>query len=152
VVKFNCIKVLKDNLENAMTILENKNFIEGIFQTRNEAEQYLGKHPQKEKCLLKDMQLDTFPIYILEIEFGNFLYFSSKESANNYLNTIDIENIKSIILYIIEEPYICSSINQDEMGLLDHEHIKSTEYISIEVPSGKTRYFSPAYRNGRLIS
>jgi hypothetical protein len=104
-----------------MTILENQDFIEGMFKTRQEAEQYLSTHPQKETCVLKDMPFDAFPLFIIEICRGQFFYVSSEEKARQYI--ADNKLTDSVTVYTIRDFRISGTINTDEMGSWEHCHL-----------------------------
>jgi hypothetical protein len=114
-----------------ITVIENKDFIEGIFQNNEEAEKYLLDHPQKEKCILKNT-FDNFPFYVVEKEYGEFIYFLTKGKIINYIKNMVIDkNNKSetvgeisITIYVIQKPYISKTKNKDTMGMFEHYHIE----------------------------
>jgi viroplasmin and RNaseH domain-containing protein len=129
-----------------ITVIENKNFVEGIFASWENAEKYLIGHPGKETCLVKDITIKEFPFFIVETNFGEFIYFSTKEEIINYIRKINMEEIKkkkrtiiridennndeierieeeSITIYVIKKPYINEVKNEDAMGIFEHYHI-----------------------------
>jgi len=130
-----------------ITVIENKNFVEGIFLNREEAEKYLSDHPQKEKCVIKDMKFDHFPLYVVECNFGKFDYCHTKDELINFIKEIDLNKVHkskrtvfrvdednvtemervnelSITIYVINEPVINKEKNKDSMGGLEHYHIE----------------------------
>jgi len=129
-----------------ITIIENKNFIEGIFLNREEAGKYLLDHPQKEKCAVKETMADNFPLYIVECNFGKFDYCFTKDELINFIKNINLKKIRkskgtvfrvdenndtktkkreelNITIYVIDEPFINKEKNSDAMGGLKHYHI-----------------------------
>jgi hypothetical protein len=125
------LKICSHWRQNMITVIENKDFIEGIFQKPEEAEKYLLDHPQKEKCILKNTY-DNFPFYVVEKEYGKFIYFSTKDEIITHIKNMDLkERNKSkmteeinITIYIIKGPYISETKNKDAMGILEHYHIE----------------------------
>ena len=76
----------------AITIVENKKFIEAVLPSREKAEAYLQEHPQKEACKLKEMKFSEFPFYFVETD-GKFIYFPTKDELIDYIKNADIVNI-----------------------------------------------------------
>jgi len=73
-----------------ITVIENKDSIEGVFKNKKEAEKYLLAHPQKETCVLKDTRLNNLPLYIVECNFGEFNYCLTEEELINFVKEIDL--------------------------------------------------------------
>jgi hypothetical protein len=144
-----------------ITVIENINFVEGIFKSYKNAENYLTDHPKKENCKILDLNIKKFPFYIVEINFGDFVYFSSKEEIIVYLMNFNMDIIKnkkstnyllykcneileterevvcekSITIYVIKKPFKNKVKNVDTMGAFEHYHIEQD--ILLEVKDGK---------------
>jgi hypothetical protein len=138
-----------------ITIIENTNFVEGIFFIRNDAEKYLLDHPKRENCLVKELMIEDFPLYVLEINFGKFIYISTKDGVINFIKEVDMNEItkkkstifkidknngteveeineESITIYVIKEPFMNEIKNKDTMGIFTHYHIKKNELMEIK--------------------
>jgi hypothetical protein len=111
-----------------MTIIETRDksnlFIEGIFHTRDEAEQYISKHPKPENCTFIDIE-GNFPLYVIEKFHESFTYFSDIEELIKYVDNIISLRAEKPIIYIIQDKYTSDNINKDSMGNLFHEHFTS---------------------------
>jgi hypothetical protein len=133
-----------------MIVLENKDFIEGVFAIANEAEEYLLNHPDKDSCIVKEIKSEQYPLFIIEPCRGKFIYFSTKVDLLNHLSAMEMSALEkhkkttfyigengeretietkeqSFILYIIREPYVSTKINTDEMGMIEHYHINEDD-------------------------
>jgi len=126
-----------------ITIIENRFFIEGIFNTLIEAENYLSEHPKKENCRLIETLFSTFPFYIIEIN-DKFTYTNENEVIK-YINGIDfdkIENNEELILnlYRISEPYKSKKYNSDNMGILEHTHFTKGDIIELKESNNWEEY------------
>ena len=137
-----------------MTILETRDFFEGIFSSREEAQYYLNNHPEKESCRLLEFSFTVFPIYILEIGRGNFKYFENQNAVIQFLKVCNPDHIPkgkaavfyyndktgesddkiietlALTLYSIQEPFLSSKVNADSIGGLEHEHFN---YETLEI-------------------
>jgi hypothetical protein len=129
-----------------ITVLENNDFFEEIFNTCKEAEEYYSTHPEQESCRLIELPFEKFPLYVLEMGRGNFKYFENDKMLITFLKEFDLNSLpksKTFVLYIfddnndnynegkdvpglniyyIQEPYRSYTINQDCIGGLDHYH------------------------------
>jgi len=138
-----------------ITVLETRDFFEVILNTRQEVEEYLSVHPEKESCRLIELAFEKYPFVVLEIDRGNFKYFENINSFRNYLKETDIQDIpkakavliysksddstdedciKEIItpaltIYIIKGPYKSYYVNEDGIGSLEHHHL---EYCDVD--------------------
>ena len=63
-----------------ITVIENTHFVEGIFSTHEDAEDYMMDHLKKEHCRLIDTSFAAFPLYIIELNYGEFIYVSPKDA------------------------------------------------------------------------
>ncbi|GHV58189.1 hypothetical protein FACS189460_5640 [Deltaproteobacteria bacterium] len=139
-----------------ITIIENGNFVEGVFPGRNMADAYLSNHPRKKRCTIKEMAFDSFPVYIIEKKWGDFFYYSTKKEIIDYIKKIDIKELDkseiitfyvnedaeteameereeySLTLYTVSEPHISTTKNKDLMGLFDHLHIDEIDIKKIK--------------------
>ena len=153
-----------------ITIIENvggRIFIEGIFLNKNDAEAYLKGHPGPDKCILKELDFNTFPFCVAETRSG-FSYFASIEQFKKWLKYLDkddwiksrtatfflkfpdlraeevkIEEKIQIMLFIIAEPIAGEVKNQDNMGEWEHGH------FDIENPKAALAYVKKHLEPGR---
>jgi len=129
-----------------ITVLENNDFFEGIFNTRKEAEEYYSAHPEQESCKLIELSFEKYPFYVLETGRGNFKYFENGNTLITFLKELDLnslpkskafvfyvfddnkdnyneeKDVPGLTVYYIQEPYRSYTINQDGIGGLDHYH------------------------------
>ena len=136
-----------------IAVLENKDFIEGIFTSRKEAEEYYSSHPEPQSCRMIELPFEAFPLYVLEEGRGNFKYFENKKSLIAFLKELDLNSVPqstavvfyafddaaqnyeekitvpSLTVYFIQEPYRSYVINEDGIGILVHYHF---DYESLE--------------------
>ncbi len=112
--------------ERMISILENKQFIEGIFLTKKEAENYFSVHPNKKNCRLVELAFDCFPFYILETANG-FVYTCNQEEVIKFANEVEMQafDADTIVfnLYRITEPFKSKYMDKDSMGGLVHFHL-----------------------------
>jgi hypothetical protein len=73
-----------------ITVIENKDFVECVFKTKGEAEEYYSNHPSRETCRIIELEAKRFPIFVTEIGYGNFRYFPTKKSLIDFLRNLDI--------------------------------------------------------------
>jgi hypothetical protein len=148
-----------------ITVIENKgsqagyrDFIEGIFDTRKEAESYFAQHPKKEICRVIELPFNEYPFALIEIpnhfglnEDSLFRYFKADEELDKFLWSLDVpvllarhkEWVKRqswfasadesdyqnlFIINIIRESTVSSEMNLDPMGGFDHHHFMSYEF------------------------
>jgi hypothetical protein len=76
-----------------LTVLETRDFFEGIFNTSKEAEDYYSIYPEKESSKIIELSFDKFPLYALELGRGSFKYFNSDESLICFLKKHNPDNI-----------------------------------------------------------
>ena len=139
-----------------ITIIENINFVEGIFLNTNEAENYLIDHPQKENCKIINNESASFPFFIVEYVFGKFDYCFTKEELIDYIKNIDKSKLQKskytifssnsnnierkedldITVYLIRNPFVSNNKNNDTMGWMEHDHIRENEID--EIKNGNT--------------
>jgi hypothetical protein len=128
-------------------VIENKDFIEGFFHNMEETEKYLLNHPQKDRCIIKDIMINEFPVYVIENGRGRFDYFSTKDEIVNYIKNIAMEKINKskittfyvdknnetevetregvgFVIYKISTFFINKDKNIDTMGMWEHYHIE----------------------------
>ena len=138
-----------------ITIIENDYFIEAVLLNKKEVKQYLHHHPQKKKCKVLVLNFNTFPFFIIENGFGNFLYYSNKNKVIDYIKNVDLWKIKTatkasfkisanleteseittglaLTIYKLTEPYTSEFKNKDSMGLIDHYHIDQENIMEIK--------------------
>ena len=137
------------------TVIETRDFFEGIFDSKEEAEQYLLNHPEKDSCRLVDLSFSNYPFFVLEIGRGKFKYFENKSSLVDFFKEIDLHDLPTgkafvfhvyedpkesfdeeiitpgLTLYIITEPYKSSHVNEDGIGGLDHHHLEFSDVDEI---------------------
>jgi hypothetical protein len=128
-----------------ITVLENKDFIEGVFTTRTEADEYFSKHPDKNMCRIIELPSGKYPVFVTESKRGRFNYFMEKSGLIAYLkalNTGELEKVRtvsicinggesetietygpSITVYYIDKPYRSKKVNEDSMGIIWHDHL-----------------------------
>jgi hypothetical protein len=130
------------------TVIETRDFFDGIFDSREEAEQYLLNHPEKESCRLVDLSFGNYPLLVLEIGRGKFKYFENKSSLVDSLKEIDLHELPTgkafvfcicedpkdsyneeiitpgLTLYFIKQSFKSFYVNQDAIGSLDHHHLE----------------------------
>ncbi len=129
-----------------MTIIENRDFIEGIFYSQEEARNYLKHHPDTSQCRIIECNTSVFPIYAAETERGAFRYFNDEKAFIDFLRDLDLTAISKkkgyvfeidetgdceeyethdglLTLYVFEEPFVSYTPNEDSLGSCDHYHI-----------------------------
>ena len=130
------------------TVIETRDFFEGIFGSREEADQYLFNHPEKESCRLVDLSFGNYPLFVLEIGRGKFKYFPHKDSLVAFFKETGKDGfpkstshvfyvfddpkenydediiVPGLTLYVVKEPYMSNYVNQDGIGVLDHHHFQ----------------------------
>ena len=134
-----------------ITILQTRDFIEGVFNSKTEAEKYYSNHPEKNSCQIIELTFQKYPFFMIEVEYGKFRYFENQHSFIAFLKEINLQDMPkgkatvfhisddpdcnyreerraiSLTLYYIDEPFHNEKIiNQDFMGCLDHTHLELT--------------------------
>ena len=79
-------------------ILENNNsgkqgtegkFIEGVFDSKKDAEEYLKDHPNKDECELFDLNIEKYPFYIIKLWTKNeFICYLNRQDLLQYFKTL----------------------------------------------------------------
>jgi hypothetical protein len=148
-----------------ITVIENRctlngghqDFVEGIFNTRREAEAYFSKHPAREVCRILELPFDRYPFAVVEIDHEKesnngsaFRYFQSDRDLDRYLVTLDIPALLAkqkawieesgltphadeldyqclFAINVIHEQTVSAEMNLDPMGGFDHYHIYSPD-------------------------
>jgi hypothetical protein len=131
-----------------MIIIENRDFIEGIFASRETAAEYMKNHPDTSNCRIFTLTTDEFPIYSAETERGKFSYFVDERAFVDFLRNLDLNDISKkkaygftispdnqceqfetddelLTLYIFREPYQSFAVNEDGIGSCEHYHIST---------------------------
>jgi len=148
-----------------LTVLETRDYFEGVFTTRKEAEDYYMIHPEKESCRIIELDFEKFPLYALEVGRGNFKYFKDDESVILFLRNLNPDSITkgkgrvfyifedqkdnydeeittpNLTLYHITEPFCSNTINEDRIGGLNHFHF-SYEDLEKVINKGSLGYMS----------
>ena len=130
-----------------ITVVENKDFVECVFRTKDEAETYYSAHPSRETCRIIELDSKRFPVFITEIGYGNLRYFTTKKTLIDFLRELDVEALPkhkvvysyiyesgesgwgekmrpTINLYRLAGPFRGEEINCDYMGMMNHEHLE----------------------------
>ncbi|MDR1911829.1 MAG: hypothetical protein LBQ52_05735 [Helicobacteraceae bacterium] len=111
-----------------IAVIENRDFIEGIFAAKEEASEYLARHIAKENCALKETAFEKFPFYTLEIGRGKFKYVNSAYEVIKFAFDADTKGLDPDFclfnIYRVSEPFLSRRMNGDAMGLLNHRHIE----------------------------
>lgn len=133
-----------------MTIIENRDFIEGIFSTKEEAANYLKNHPDTSQCRIIECNTSIFPVYAAETERGTFRYFNDEKAFIDFLRNVDLTAISKkkgyvfeidetgdceeyethdglLTLYVFGEPFVSYAPNEDSLGSCDHYHISISD-------------------------
>ena len=148
-----------------ITVLETRDFFEGIFNSREELDAYFSNHPEKESCRIIERDFSSFPLYVLEIGRGNFKYFKDENTLVSFIRSINIhelpvgeavvfyycENsednghekykVPSLTLYYISGPYKSFHVNEDGIGSLGHYHF-DFEMLGEVIKSGSIKGIS----------
>ena len=136
-----------------ITVLETRDFFEGIFNSPEEAAEYYAAHPEKESCRIIELPFSNYPFFVLEIDRGNFKYFQDKYALIDFIKQMNLDiipkekawvcfvfegreykfednqTVPALTLYYITEPYVSFKVNEDDIGGLHHSHF---EYESLE--------------------
>jgi hypothetical protein len=128
-----------------ITIIENKNFVEGIFQTKDGAEKYLSSHPKRENCEIKELSFDFFPFYMLETDNG-FRYTCDQNEVIVFFEKQDIRDVtnpENVVfnLYRVTEPFRSLKYDDDRMGIIEHYHITKERIEEYRADGISSSYF-----------
>jgi hypothetical protein len=129
-----------------MIALENRDFIEGIFNTKEEMEAYFKVHPEPKSCRIIELGFNKYPIFVTEIHRGKFDYFGNKKDLIMFLKGLDVNKLPkgkiisigisesgservesfepSVAVYCFDKPYLSSKVNEDSMGEIWHDHLQ----------------------------
>jgi hypothetical protein len=129
-----------------MIALENRDFIEGILNTKEEMDAYLKVHPEPENCRIIELCFNKYPIFATEISPGEFNYFGNKKDLIMFLKGLDVNKLPkdkiisigisesgseriesfepSVAVYCFDKPYSSSKVNEDLMGEIWHDHLQ----------------------------
>jgi hypothetical protein len=143
-----------------MIALENRDFIEGIFNTQEEMDVYLKNHPEPENWRIIELGFNKYPIFVTEITRGKFDYFGNKKDLITFLRGLDVNKLPkgkiisigiseigservesfepSVMVCCFDEPYLSSKVNEDSMGEIWHDHLQP-DRLAIVIRSNSLR-------------
>lgn len=154
-------------VENYRSKAKYRDFVEAIFSNRNDAEDYISKHPAKELCRLVELPFDKYPFALIEVGWdmqGNyntqFIYLKDNDELFAYYKSLDIDKEIArqkgwiekqgiakycdesdyntfLLVNIISEQTISPEYNLDPMGGFDHFHIGVRD-IQDDLARGRT--------------
>jgi len=127
-----------------ITVVENNNDVVGIFTSHEDVENYLIDHPEKEKCLIKDLNISKFPFYIAEPNYGEFIYFSTKDELFNYFKEVNIEEVGDTRYVTIASFRIDDNGNSVNCGA-DHTQIIVYTVTESCSPDNKNQYVTDSF-------
>jgi hypothetical protein len=128
-----------------ITVIENRDFVEGVFNTPEEASGYYEKHPSQNTCRIIETGITGYPVFITETGRGNFRYFGGKNELIAFMKSVNLEELPkgttlrvditdpkaewvithdpSFTVYFLAEPYLSGIVNEDGMGGIWHDHL-----------------------------
>jgi hypothetical protein len=76
-----------------ITVIENRDFVEGVFNTPEEASGYYEKHPSQTTCRIIETGITGYPVFITETGRGNFRYFGGKNELIAFMKSVNLEEL-----------------------------------------------------------
>jgi hypothetical protein len=154
---------------NLLYIIENKDFIEAVFDKKDAVDAYMDNHPARDICRIRDMERAVYPLYILEEQYGVFKYMKSRDEIVYYMTRLRFDNIKlkkraickidaclntktEVVedelfpIYVIFESFSSGKPNVDQMEFLPHAHISVDDYKRILKTKSLDYLFDPLSR------
>jgi hypothetical protein len=157
-----------------ITAIENyahgQNFVERIFDTKDEADEYMKMHPNKDSCKIKELDGFVYPFAIIEISGGvvQFNYLKNEEELVKFIKALDIaallrkqrlwlektglidsadeSDLSNICtLNVIHHNEINEYIDRDGMGAFDHYHIHASEFERVK-KTGKYKIIEETHK------
>ena len=106
-----------------ITIIEQNSYIEGVFQTREEAHKYM-KTCRKKNLKLVELGFDTFPVYFMQRGSVN-TYTSSQEEIIAYADSFDLKYLWGANDIAFNLNYITEPFNRrdEPMYFMSHDHM-----------------------------
>lgn len=135
-----------------ITVVEQDNWIEGVFQTKEAAQKYLNAR-RKKNLKLTELDFDTFPVYLIERGSVN-IYTSSQEEVIAYANSFELkylwgENDVAFNINYLAEPF---NRRDEPMYFIDHSHIAKDDLKRLRKnPEGWFAHFGQLDNVKRLL-
>jgi hypothetical protein len=133
-----------------ITVIENRDFVEGVFSAKEKACEYYAKHPSQNTCRIIETGFTSYPFFVTETKRGSFRYFAGKKELIAFMKETNLDELPkakvtyisiteqktecvekedpSFTVYCIFGPYQSGNVNEDGMGGLWHDHLNAERF------------------------